>query len=303
MCIRDRHKVSRLEQVTASSLYRRQTDPVWIKDYSAGFCRDTEPNATVTLVKRKGHHYAVTCHHVTEGRAFERKPVGMADQSTIKPHVHKQRLVLKLPHPSAEEITLDFRQPSSDFPSGPIDIAIARLYDGIWEGLSVTKKKEAIDLDSWQAPCWKDVRYCIVAGYPEQPQNKILDKHNGRVEVQLKTVVAKVKSGLGGGALEKIVLLSELEDDHGHYFSGMSGGPVYAVEGAENCCFDEEELIPVGIVCEGNPSTEASVRGKNEGGYLTGRHLFCRALNLTPDIFDAWIEGIGLRGLGKRSVR
>ena len=303
MCIHNKNEKSCLGQVTKDSLYWRHTAPVWIKDYSAGFWRDTEPNATVTLVKRKGHHYAVTCDHVTKGRTFERNPVRKTDRLTIRPPVDKQRLVLKLLHPSPEEIALDFRQPSSEFPLGPIDIAIARLYNQIWEDLSVSKNKEAIDLDSWQAPSWSDVRYCIVAGYPEQPDNKIVDRHNRRVELELKAVVAEVKSGLGGGKDDRIVLYSRLEDDHGHYFSGMSGGPVYAVEGVGNCCCDEEKIIPVGIACEGDPSTEESVTGKKEGGYFTGRDLFCRALILTPETFDSWLEGVGWGGLENRSVR
>ena len=38
-------------------------------------------------------------------------------------------------------------------------------------------------------------------------------------------------------------------------FSGLSGGPLYVVEGQEEHEIEDEELFPVGIVFEGYPSS------------------------------------------------
>jgi hypothetical protein len=65
-------------------------------------------------------------------------------------------------------------------------------------------------------------------------------------------VCAEAASKLGRSE-RLIVLSSALATPHGYHFSGMSGGPVYAIEGHEQRKVEDEELFPVGIVFRGVP--------------------------------------------------
>jgi hypothetical protein len=74
-----------------------------------------------------------------------------------------------------------------------------------------------------------------------------------------------------------------LEKPHGYYFSGISGGTLYAVE--------EEILVPVGIVFEGYPSTKKQAEARaNSTAFLDEHDIFIRALTLTPEIFEEWLR-------------
>lgn len=47
-----------------------------------------------------------------------------------------------------------------------MDIAIARMSESYWVMMQQQKDKIAIDLDSWRAPDWKKVKYCLAVGCP-----------------------------------------------------------------------------------------------------------------------------------------
>lgn len=104
-------------------------------------------------------------------------------------------------------------------------------------------------------------------------------------------VVAEVASQLGRTE-HSITLSSTLDKPHGYYFSGMSGGPVYAVEGPQQRTVEDGDLLPVGLIFEGFPS---SGRPESQGtrdaasAFLTDNDLFFRALTLTPEYFDEWL--------------
>ena len=77
----------------------------------------------------------------------------------------------------------------------------------------------------------------------------------------------------------------------------MSGGAVYAIEGSEQCELDDEKLVPVGIVYEGIPSTRESTERIGDSaaaGIFTEQDISFRALRLTPDSFDNWLEKSGI---------
>ena len=79
-------------------------------------------------------------------------------------------------------------------------------------------------------------------------------------------------------------------------FSGMSGGAVYAIEASERHEVEDDELFPVGIVYEGSPSTHRMREQEGEqaaAAIFSDRDIFVRALKLTPDIFDDWLERSG----------
>ena len=96
-----------------------------------------------------------------------------------------------------------------------------------------------------------------------------------------------------GSANRTITLNSALNDPHSWYFSGLSGGPLYFVEGLEERQAEDDELFPVGIVFEGYPSsgrTEAVEARDASAAFLTDKDLFIRALALSPPIFDEWLR-------------
>jgi hypothetical protein len=91
-------------------------------------------------------------------------------------------------------------------------------------------------------------------------------------------------------------LNSELAKPHSWYFSGLSGGPLYFVEGLEERQVEDDELFPAGIVFQGYPSsgrTDAIEARDPSAAFLTEKDLFIRALALSPQIFDEWTRDCG----------
>jgi hypothetical protein len=85
---------------------------------------------------------------------------------------------------------------------------------------------------------------------------------------------------------------------HGYFFSGMSGGPIYAVEEYDPREVEDEELFPIGIIFGGYPASgEADTHGADlrESAFLTSRDLFVQAYVLTPEIFDEWLHEAGFK--------
>ena len=76
----------------------------------------------------------------------------------------------------------------------------------------------------------------------------------------------------------------------------MSGGAVYAMGGTEGSEVDDEDLLPIGIVYEGSPSstqTKEQTEEQAASAILTDRDISIRALKLTPNTFDDWLERSG----------
>ena len=103
-------------------------------------------------------------------------------------------------------------------------------------------------------------------------------------------------------------LYSRLKDPPRYGFSGMSGGPVYAIEeskikgdprfpiGEDDPRFpigEDDPRFPIGIVFEGSPSTIKSAEQSHESttqGFLDKRDILLRVLTLTPETFDEWLK-------------
>ena len=157
--------------------------------------------------------------------------------------------------------------------------------------LSDLKKKTVIDLDDWREPNWNNIGYYVAAGYPEH--HKGITRHDGSllVTTPLVTVIAKSEKGLAPNSPE-FTFFGHPEDLKGYTFSGISGGPVYAVEGDEQRWVEDDELFPVGIAFEGHPSTAMTDRGSQEAnGAILAQGDFCiRAYTLTPQSFEKWLN-------------
>ena len=139
------------------------------------------------------------------------------------------------------------------------------------------------------------MKYCLAAGYPDEHKGKVLSEGGEKVGNQLVVVVAEVSSRLARS--ERLIALSStLDKAHCYYFSGMSGGPVYAVEGHEQREVEDEELFPIGIIFQGYPSSgRLDVQSGTDAAsaFLTDKDLFFRALMLTPELFDEWLQKAG----------
>ena len=253
---------------------------------------ESTPNATATFVKRKGHHYMVTCRHVLQMVA-DRRRVSGDTQLTMALQI--DRAVLNLSHISPQGIILSVRTPEMEIRPEKADIALASLEGSYWNLLSSRKNKVAIDLDSWREPDWAAVRYCLATGYPNKDKYTIPSEGAEKVAVPFLNVVSELCSAPDQDTT-RFTLMSELDSPHDYGFSGMSGGAVYAMEGNEGSEVEDEDLLPIGIVHEGSPSNSQPKEQREEqaaGAFFTDRDIMIRALLLTPDIFDEWLTRSG----------
>ena len=279
------------------SLPFRQTAPVWLQDRFLFTGRDeTTRNATVTFVKRRGCHYAVTCRHVLEA-VTEPETVPGAPLPTMALEV--DRVVLNFSFLTMEGIKSTFRAPEPEIQSTPDDIALAKLSDFHWELLSSRKNKVTIDLDSWWEPNWSDVQSCLTVGYADEHKEKTtLEDGSEKLATRFLKVVTKLDTTLELNE-PKFSLYSRLDDPPVSGFSGMSGGPLYAIEeskikGDPRFPIGEDDpRFPIGIVFEGSPSTIKSAEQSHESttqGFLDKRDILLRVLTLTPETFDEWLK-------------
>ena len=282
-----------MSEAKSESLPRRQTDPAWLQDHFLSKGHDeTTRSATFTFVKRHGRHYAVTCRHIIEAIS-DPKMIPGARNPTVAIHIGKR--VLNLSYFTAKGLALGIHVPHAETKQEEVDVAIAPLEDSYWDLLTSRKNKVAIDLDNWREPNWQSVKYCLAAGYPDEHKGKVLSEGGEKVGNQLVVVVAEVSSRLARS--ERLIALSStLDKAHCYYFSGMSGGPVYAVEGHEQREVEDEELFPIGIIFQGYPSSgRLDVQSGTDAAsaFLTDKDLFFRALTLTPKSFDEWLQKAG----------
>lgn len=175
-----------------------------------------------------------------------------------------------------------------------MDIAIAPLSPGYWTLLQEQKNKTFIDLDQWRNPDWSKVKYGLAVGYPNEHKIRVKVGDEEKVGVYLLKVVASLSSDIEPNSLY-ITLSEELPEPPDYFFSGMSGGVIYAVEGDLGEEITEEALLPAGIIFSGHPS---SGRGDTEldstEAFLTPNHVCIRGLLLTPQTFQAWLDDAGI---------
>lgn len=281
-----------MQQYEPQSRPRRQTEPLWIQDYFLGTGHnETTRNATATFVKRNDRHYVVTCRHVVEAVANPNTAPG-ARLPTMALLI--DRTVLNLSYFTPQGLLMpSVRSPESTWQHRQADIALARLDSCHWDMLSRIKNKTAIELDSWQEPNWSDVRCCLAVGYPEENKKSVRIAGSEKVSTPFLNAVVELRTSVDRDTTD-FLMFSELSNSHDHTFSGMSGGPVYAIEGSEQ---DDEKLVPIGIIYEGIPSTRESTERNDDNaaaGIRTEKDIAFRALRLTPDSFDNWLEKSGI---------
>ena len=238
----------------------------------------------------------VTCRHVLEAVT---KPETVPGAPLPTMALEVGRVVLNLSFLTREGIQSTVRAPTPKMQSTPDDIALAKLSDFHWELLSSQKNKVAIDLDSWREPNWSDVESCLTVGYADEHKEKTtLEDGSEKIATRFLNVVTKLDTTLELNE-PKFSLYNRLDDPSASGFSGISGGPVYAIEESKIKdaprfpIGEDEALFPIGIVFEGFPSTIEPAERSRESttqGFLNKQDILLRVLTLTPEIFDKWLK-------------
>jgi hypothetical protein len=239
---------------------RAACDPLFIHNqFLLDGHTEKSTNGTATFVKFKGKHYACTCRHVLQAAE---------DGNALTLMI--ERVIFNLTRFNLQhKVVSSFSAPQDK----TIDIAISPIDTGLWDMLATKKQKVPIDLDNFSELDWSKIKHYGAAGYPTEHKTLI----GNQVQAPMTFVVATLKSPFGPND-KTFVLFSTLDKPHGWYFSGMSGGPIFAI-------VDNATLFPVGIVFEGGPSS-----AKAEASFIsTENNIFIRGLALTPEIFEDWL--------------
>lgn len=276
------------------SLPRKHTDPLWLQDFyvfTQGHDASTR-SATGTFIRRKGRIYICTCRHILDALK-DPSVVGKAKFPTLALGLGSG--FINLSHMSADGVVPHMKAPQSQTQHEHTDIALCPIDEGTWGVILSQKPKLTIDLDNWKEPDWSKVRWGLAFGYPDEHKQDTTDEGRDVVANQLIGVVAELASSVSMSD-PYVKLHSALDNPHSWYFSGLSGGPLYVVEGTEEREAEDDELFPAGIVFEGFPSTgrEDALAGRDvASAFLTDSDLFIRAYRLTPEIFDEWVRDCG----------
>jgi hypothetical protein len=241
--------------------------PLFIHDaFLSDGHNETTLSATATLVKRFGQCYIVTCLHV-------KKEAHLNPRWTAS--VHAGKTIINLNHWSKDGIVPALKDVDDEFSS---DICISIFDEHHLELLNEVKLKIPIDLDQYQEPNWRDIKFGHAAGFPNQAKVK----QGEQVTSSMVEVVAELASDIGPD-IPVFALQSELSQKSPYGFSGMSGGPIFDAAG--------ESLRPIGIIFEGAPSGQEGQ--KPSSAFLTELDILIRGCLLTPVTFDRWLRSAG----------
>lgn len=237
--------------------------PLFIGNYflSDGHSSQT-PNATATFVRFEGVTYVVTCSHV-------KALATAADGVTARLHGH--HTLIALSNWSNAGLVPSLQDVDDD----RVDISICPLPDLHMEVISKAKQKTPIDLDNYVEPIWGNVNHCVAAGFPDRAKTN----NDTVVESPMIEIIAEVASNLGPNS-PTFVLQSKLEAPPALGFSGISGGPIFALDG--------DQVLPVGIVFEGLPSGEETV--PSPASFFGDCDIMVRGHLLTPATFSDWLK-------------
>jgi hypothetical protein len=242
-------------------LARACTDPLWLQDrFLQTGHHEGNPNGTATFITFERSTYYLTCEHVVSAAKTNQVPELWLDRVALNiADYHPDRVYRH-----------NFRFPEASV----VDIAMYRLTEFHWGLLQNKKGKVAINLDAWREPTWEADATFIAAGYPTGHKTATSDD---KVAAPMPLFVSDLASEISADK-PTFALHSALANPHGWTLSGLSGGPVFRVE-------DENTLLPVGLVFEGGPSTEAG-----ETQFATANQIFIRATTRSPKTFDGWLR-------------
>ena len=266
---------------------RAETDPLFFQDYFMAHGHDVNTkNATATYVQYEGRVFAVTCRHVIE-ILQERKRQNHSRFPSLALIV--DRSLLNLAFFTGDGLHSAMKLPKSEAGEEALDLASAHISSSYWAILQTRKGKRAIDLDKWHEPRWAHAQMLAAAGYPDEHKTTMVIDGEQKVGAPMALVCANID-----GKIDKrqtfVKMRSRLDQPHGTYFSGMSGGPMYVQQ--------DEKLIAVGILYEGWPQTSNRPVIFDEAGtkvLFDVNDIIVHGLTLTPERFGDWLKASGLK--------
>jgi len=246
--------------------------PIFIRPYFPDKFTPETSNATLTFFKYGDKYYGVTCLHVI-GILNATRQCKNDYWYTLSLSLGCLTLNLSEMDPSDSEKRIDaFKKLEISFGEQVVDVVIAPINDYWWSVIKSEKSKQAIDLDNWVKPEW-DALDTMAKAYGYPTEHKTQDQ--GYVVSPCFTVCAEIASQLSQNS-PQFTLFRTLENPHGYFFSGMSGGPIFV--------FSDTNCYPIGVVYEeGRPGSQSE-------GYLSKEDIQIRGMIVTPNIFSAWLE-------------
>lgn len=250
----------------------RHSDPLYLSEpFLANGHTSENANGTVAYVKYKGQLFCVTCAHIYD-RQFPGKCV-----KWLTAHGNECYLY-QFGKYSSEGYKSDFISLRNRDPLAP-DIAIACVGEPFPEVHMKSRGKESIDLDSWSEPDWSRLTVPVAFGYPTEHKADA----NTFVQAPLLSVSAELTRTISTND-ETFLMASTLEIENDYYFSGMSGGAVYARSDSK------PPLTAIGIVSEGTPGSSAEWEARDSQSFLTKKEVQIKAYLMTPRTFDNWLS-------------
>lgn len=238
-------------------------------------------NATATFITFNRSIYLVTCGHVLDHLQSIRPENG--DWATMYLSVGRSILQFSFLDPNNPIKRKDSFQKTEivDLFRPAPDIAIAKMPAHWWDWIQKEKNKLAINLDLWVEPLWNESSMGAAAGYPTEHKGL----NQGKVSSPCVETVAEWASSLSINS-DRFRMHSTLTEEHGIFFSGMSGGPVFLVDNNEDC-------HPIGIIIEGFPGSRAAFEERDgSSAFLSKLDIDIQGLLITPTRFSQWLEGI-----------
>lgn len=255
---------------------RSFTDPLFVQDFFLRTGRSIRtPCATATFVKFEKQIYAVTCRHVVANmsEADPNAQVAVLAFGADAAVLNMANFVRSETDGVRPSVVSLFSSPRYLEAERSTDIAIARM-GSAWDFLEGRKRKTFVNLDNWAEPSWPNIKTCAAVGY--------LTEHKTESDQGISTGMALSTVDVASAVSKDTVsfrLHSRLEEPHGYWMSGMSGGPVLALKSST-------EFDVIGIVYEGGPSSPRAQQGLASGP----NDLFYGALLLTPSTFADWLS-------------
>lgn len=258
-----------MDQEQRSKYINTTCAPLFLNNYFlANGHNSLTTSATATFIQYEGMIYAVTCAHVNAAASSR-------DRCTAQ--LHAGRVVVNLSEWSSIGKVSALRDVIG---TAPVDISICPIADHLFEIISRGKPKVPINLDEIPEANWDAVDFCLAAGFPDRAKTK----NDESVASPMVEVIAQLASSLSPSTVT-FTLQSTLEKPSTYKFSGMSGGPIFAL-------FDETPPVPIGILFEGFPSSEEA--GTSDASFLGDRDILIRGHVLTRCIFAGWLRDAGL---------
>jgi hypothetical protein len=269
-------------KLNQTSLPCRNAIVAEVGDFFGRTCfRPESPNGTLTLIKRLGKHYAVTAGHVSALTFPDAR--GHFASRCLSFKVGKT--IINLAQIAAGGLEHQGRRAIDISPSAPIDLSIFALSGFAEHLLFQVAEKTPIDLDAWVTPPWSRISHCLAFGYPTEHKS-LVDKDT-HTEFRQTMISPLVQVGSLREGSDTFSLSDRLERSCDYAFSGMSGGPVYAIDGAPDLVTDSG-LFPIGLIFEGHPSSHKRSEVAADS-FLDDRDILFRCLSLSPERFDEWL--------------